>query len=250
MHSQRIIPCLQLKGMELVKTYQFKTPQLIGDPIRAIRVFNEKKVDELIILDIQATMKQRKPNLQLITDILNECSMPVMYGGGIHSLDDIKSIVDIGVNKVILNSYAAENPQAVKMAAEEFGSNRIVVSMDVKKNFFGRYEVWTHSGTVSTRMSPIRYAVEMEHMLCGELFLNSIDRDGTRQGYDLDLIREVSEAVSIPVIACGGASNVSDIMEALEMSGASAIAAGSMFLYDERRRTISITFPAFQELHV
>ena len=250
MHSQRIIPCLQLKGTELVKTYQFKTPQLIGDPIRAIRVFNEKKVDELIILDIQATIKQRKPNLQLITDILNEYSMPVMYGGGIHSLDDIKSIVDIGVNKVILNSYAAENPQAIKMAAEKFGSNRIVVSMDVRKNFFGKHEVWTHSGTVSTRMSPIRYAVEMEHMLCGELFLNSIDRDGTRQGYDLDLIREVSEAVSIPVIACGGASNASDIMEALEMSGASAIAAGSMFLYDERRRTISITFPAFQELHV
>ena len=238
-----------MKDETLVKTCQFKTPQYIGDPVQIIHSFNEKSVDELIILDIQATIQQRKPNLKFIAGIVNECSMPVMYGGGIHSLEDIKNIVSIGVEKVILNSYAAGDAQSVNTAAEQVGSHRVVVSMDVKKNFFGKYEVWTHSGTITTRLHPVEYAVRMERMACGELFLNSIDRDGTRQGYDLDLIRQVSEAVSIPVIACGGAGNSSDIIEAFEMSGASAIAAGSMFFYDEKRRTISLSFPPLHELH-
>jgi len=249
MRKLRIIPCLQLKDETLVKTVQFKTPQYIGDPVKVVRSFNEKSVDELIILDIQATVRQRTPNLKFIAGIVNECSMPVMYGGGIHSLEDIKNVLGIGVGKVILNSCAARNAQLVKEAAEKVGSRCVVVSMDVKKNFFGRYEVWTHSGTITTKLHPVEYAVQMEHMACGELFLNSIDRDGTRQGYDLDLIRQVSEAVSVPVIACGGAGNSADIAEAFEMSGASAIAAGSVFLYDEKRRTVSLSFPPPHHLH-
>jgi cyclase len=243
----RVIPCLLLKGRGLVKTVRFKEPTYVGDPINAIKIFNEKEVDELVFLDITATLEKRPPPYQVITEIASECFMPLAYGGGIRDMKEIEKIFGLGVEKVCLNTAAVENPDLVREAARAFGSQSIVVSVDVKKSLFGKYEIFTRAGRRRARADLLSHVRRMEELGAGELLLTSIDRDGTRQGYDLDLIARVSEAVGIPVIACGGAGGLPDLTAAVK-SGAAAAAAGSLFVFHGRHRAVLISYPSREEL--
>jgi cyclase len=244
----RAMPCLLLKDGALVKTVKFKDPAYIGDPINAIRIYNRKEVDELIFLDITATQEKRKPPFKVLSEIASECFMPVAYGGGIRDLADIKTVFTLGIEKVALNSYAVENPRFVREAADRFGSQSIVVSIDVKKTRAGRHEVYTNGGRTATGLDPVAFAAEMERSGAGELLLTSIDRDGTQEGYDIPLIKSVTGAVGVPVIACGGAGTVEDFGAAVSEGGASACAAGSMVVYYGRNRAVLINFPTRQDL--
>lgn len=244
----RVIPCLLVQGQRLVKTVAFRDPRYVGDPINAVRIFNDKEVDELVVLDISATVEQRPPNLRLISEIASECFMPLAYGGGIRSLEQLQSIFSLGVEKVVINNEAAARPAFVRDAAGKFGSQSIIVSIDVKRKWFGGYEIRTRAGRQKTGLDPVRFARDMESAGAGEIFLNSIDRDGTMQGYDLDLIRAVSQAVSIPVIACGGAGTLADLAAAVTKGGAAAVAAGSMFVFHGKHRAVLINYPTRREL--
>lgn len=244
----RVIPCLLLKNLGLVKTIKFRDPTYLGDPINIVKIFNDKEVDELTFLDITATIENTSPPFDLLAKITTECFMPLGYGGGIRRVQDIERILNLGVEKIVVNSHAVENPSFIKAAAELAGSQAIVVSIDVKKNRLGEYEVYTHSGQKATGLNPVRYAIEMEKQGAGEILLTSIDRDGTMQGYDLELTKQVSKAVGIPVVACGGAATVQHLVEAVKLGGASAAAAGSMFVFQGPLRAVLISYPTPQEL--
>ncbi|MBN1306081.1 MAG: imidazole glycerol phosphate synthase subunit HisF [Anaerolineales bacterium] len=246
----RVMPCLLLKDGGLVKTVKFKNPGYIGDPINAIRIYNEKEVDELIFLDISATLENRKPLFKVLTEIASECFMPVTYGGGIRDLEVIREILNLGIEKVAINSYAFENPQFVKAAAERFGSSTIVVSIDARRNIFGKYIVYVNGGRKSTGLDPVDFACHMEEMGVGEILLTSIDRDGTQEGYDVELVKRVTSEVGVPVVACGGAGKPEDFQTVVREGGASACAAGSMVVYFGRNRAVLINFPSRKELDV
>jgi len=248
MRKTRVIPALLLKNQGLVKTIKFKNPKYVGDPINAIKIFNDKEVDELIFLDITASYKNRKPPFELLSQIAGECFMPFGYGGGIKVLEDIKKILNLGFEKVVINSYAVENPSFIRKSSEYFGSQSIVVSIDVKKTFFGKHEIYTRGGRKPTQLNPVEFAVKMEELGAGEIFLNSIDRDGTKKGYDIKLIKKVSESVNIPVIASGGAGDVKDLGDAVHKGGASAVSAGSLFVFLGPHRAVLINFPSPEEL--
>lgn len=243
MYRSRLIPCLLLQNTGFVKTVKFKEPKYLGDPINILKLFNDKEVDEAIILDITATTENKRPQFALIEKFASECFMPLGYGGGIHNIEDMKTLFQLGIEKVALNTAACENLALVRQAADIFGSQSVVVSIDVKKNWFGKYEVLTRSGRKRTGIEPISYAKRMQSAGAGELFLNSIDRDGTMQGYDLPLIQQVAAAVNIPVVACGGAGNLSDFARAVQQAGASAAAAGSFFVYKGPHRAVLISYP-------
>jgi cyclase len=244
----RVIPSLLLKGEGLVKTVNFKNPKYVGDPINAVRIFNEKEVHELVFLDITASIENRSPRFDIISNIASECFMPLGYGGGIRTLEQARQLFSLGVEKIIINSYAIENPSFIRNLADMVGSQSVVVSIDVKKNFFGKYETYTLSGTTKTPWDPINWAQEAERSGAGEIILNSIDQDGTMKGYDIPLIKNVSDSVNIPVVACGGAGTVKDFSTAVHEGGASAIAAGSMFVYYGKYRAVLINFPDDEEL--
>jgi cyclase len=244
----RVIPCLLLKGQGLVKTVKFKNPKYVGDPINAVKIFNDKEVDELIFLDIEATVEGRKPPIKLISEIASECFMPLSYGGGLRNLEDLRTVFNLGVEKVIVNSYAIENPDFVKEASRRYGSQSVVVAVDAKRNSFGKYEIFSFCGRKKTKLSLVDYVKEMERLGAGEIFLNSIDRDGTMEGYDIEMIKKVTESVSIPVIACGGAGKIEDFVQAVKTGGASAVAAGSMFVFHGKHRAVLITYPLIEEL--
>jgi cyclase len=243
----RVIPCLLLKNKALVKTVKFKDPAYIGDPVNTVRIFNEEGVDELVFLDITATPENKKPPLDLIAQIASECFMPFAYGGGIRSVEDMRQIFGLGAEKIIINSNALEDPSLVEKAAEIFGSQSVVVSLDVKKNLLGQYRVHTCCGRKATSLDPVEQAVQMEKRGAGEILLTSIDRDGTWSGYDLELVRRVASAVNIPVIACGGAGKVEDFGAAVK-AGASAVAAGSMVVYQGKGFGVLVNFPDRREL--
>ncbi len=248
-HRPRVIPCLLLQNTGLVKTVKFKNPVYLGDPRNVVKIFNDKEVDELMLLDITATLEGRKPRFDLIGEIVSECFAPLGYGGGIRAVDDIKRIVGIGIEKVVLNTAALETPRLVEESARVVGSSSTVVSLDVRKyNFGNRYEVFIRSGTQKTGRDPVRVAREMENAGAGEILLNSVDRDGTMSGYDLTLIRSVAEAVHIPIVACGGAANIGDLRQAVKLGKASAAAAGSMFVFHGKLKAVLISFPSAQEL--
>jgi cyclase len=248
MYKIRVIPCLLLKGKGLIKTVKFKNETYVGDPINAIRIFNEKEVDELILIDIESTTAHKPIPLNIISDVASECFMPLCYGGGIRNITDIKNILALGVEKIAINSMAIENPSFVKAASEAFGSQSIVVSIDVKGNSSGKYEVFTYGGKKSTKLDPVQVAINMERMGAGEILLTSIDRDGTMQGYDIEILKQVSEAVTIPVIALGGAGKLAHLKEAIESGGASAVAAGSFFIFHGKYRAVLISYPSVQEI--
>ncbi len=247
MITPRIIPCLLLKGLGLVKTVGFREPKYVGDPRNAVRIFNEKEADELLLLDITATLERRRPRFEMISDIASECFMPFGYGGGICSLDDVRCILGIGAEKVVINTHALTDPGFVEKAAGLFGSQSIVVCLDVKRQRSGRYEVFVASGTKGTGTDAVAAAVQMQHVGAGELIINSIDRDGTMAGYDLDLIRSITQVVSIPVVACGGAGTIQHLAEAIRQGGASAAAAGSLFVFQGKHRAVLISFPSEQD---
>ena len=240
MLKTRVIPCLLLKDLGLVKTVKFDNSKYVGDPINAVKIFNEKEVDELIFLDITATSEKRKPNFELLSRIASEAFMPFSYGGGLRDIEDIRKVLKIGIEKVIINTYACENTRFIKEVADEFGSQSIVVAIDVKKEDSG-YKVFINSGKTRAEREPVEYAIEMEKMGAGEIFLNSIDRDGTMEGYDLNLIKMVSRAVNMPVIASGGAGKTEDFKNAVE-AGASAVSAGSMFVFYGRNKAVLINY--------
>lgn len=247
MLSARIIPCLLLKGTGLVKTTQFKKPVYVGDSTNAVRIFNKKEVDELIFLDITATKENRQPPINLISQISDECFMPLAVGGGIRTVQDAKALVNAGAEKVIINSYAVENPKFIQEAAQLMGNQSVVISIDAKKKRNGEYEVMTHAGTKPTGLNPVSWAKKAEQMGAGEIMINSIDQDGTMMGYDLKLIKMVSKAVGIPVIACGGAGKMEDFLKAIDQ-GASAVAAGSYFVFFGARKAVLINFPNETEI--
>ena len=249
MLQPRVIPCLLLKGRGLVKTCRFRDPKYVGDPINAVRIFNDKMVDELAFLDITATPEGRGPSFEVISDVASECFMPLLYGGGIRSLDDAERMFNAGVEKIAVNSHAGERPRFIRELASQFGSQSIVVSIDVKRSPFGKHKVHTFCGRTNTKHDPVDYARRMEDMGAGELLITSIDRDGTQQGYDLPLITKVAASVSIPLIACGGAGSIDDFRRALHETGASAVAAGSVFVFHGKHRAVLISYPKRDELN-
>jgi imidazole glycerol-phosphate synthase subunit HisF len=250
MLKTRVMPCLLLRNGALVKTVKFDKFKYIGDPINAVRIYNEKEVDELVFLDISATMQKRRPDFKLVSEIAGECFMPLAYGGGVRSVEDLRELFKIGVEKVIVNSYAAENPEFILQAANLFGSQSIIVSIDVKKNIFGKYSTYVQSGKKKLDFNPVEYAAKMQEWGAGEILLTSIDRDGTWEGYDIDLIKQVSASVSIPVIACGGAGRVDDLLRAVQEGGAQACSAGSMFVFQGKDLGVLIKYPTKQELKI
>ncbi len=247
MLKTRVIPCLLLKNGGFVKTVRFSNPKYLGDPRNIVRIFNEKEVDEIVLLDITATIEKRKPDFNLISEIVSEAFMPIGYGGGIRSIDDIKNLFKIGIEKVIINSYAVEKPEFIREASERFGSQSIVAAMDVKRNLFGKYYIYSQSGKEKINSQLELHSKRMEELGAGELLLNSIDRDGTMSGYDIELIRKISSVVSIPVIASGGAGQLKHFKEAT-VAGASAVAAGSMLVYQGVHKAVLINYPTQQEL--
>jgi cyclase len=244
----RVIPCLLLRNSGLIKTVKFKNPKYLGDPCNTVKIFNDKEVDELVILDTTATLEKKNPSFNLIFEIVSEAFMPVAYGGGIRNLEAANRILSLGVEKIVINTYAVENPSFVTEAARRFGSSSVVVCIDAKTNFFGKSTVHIKSGRKSTHIDPVDHAIHMEQLGAGELIVNSIDRDGTMSGYDLELIRMISSQVHIPVIACGGAGTAEHLGEAVHQAGASAVAAGSLFVFHGRHRAVLINFPEQQTL--
>jgi cyclase len=244
----RVIPVLLLKKGGLYKSIKFRDHKYVGDPINAVKIFNEKEVDELVILDTDAAIEGRPPDIKQISEIAGEAFMPVAYGGGITSIEQAKRILYAGIEKVVFNTSAIEIPGLIEDAARQFGSSSVMVSIDVKKDWLGRYKAFTKGGSVNTGIDPVQLATRMEKSGAGEIFLNSIDRDGTYMGYDLTLIKNISEKLSIPVVVCGGASSVDDFKPAIDC-GASAVAAGSMFVFQKPHNAVLINYPSQKELN-
>jgi imidazole glycerol-phosphate synthase subunit HisF len=248
MVSHRVIPVLLLSNKGLVKTKQFKNPTYVGDPINAIRIFNEKEVDELVFHDINASKQGRKPDFKLIESIASECFMPLGYGGGISELDDISKLFKIGVEKVILNSIVFIKPEIITKAAKIAGNQSVVVSIDIKKNWLGKRKVYSHVSKKLMDENPIDFALRMQRIGAGELIINSVDNDGMMNGYDLELIDQLSSKLEIPVVACGGAGNFEHLKKAILQGGASAVAAGSLFVFHGPLKGVLINYPNQKQL--
>lgn len=248
MFRPRVIPVLLLKGQGLVKSIRFKNHRYIGDPINAVRIFNDLKADELVFLDILATKEKRTISLEFIKNVGEEANMPFAVGGGITNLNQIREILNAGAEKVIINSAAAQNPDLIRQACETFGSSTITICIDVKKKLFGTEQSWIISGSKSTGISPVAMALEMEKQGAGEIIIQSIENDGVMQGYDISLIRKISEAITIPVVALGGAGTTIDFQKAINEGFASAVAAGSMFVYHGPRNAVLVNYPTHDQL--
>jgi cyclase len=245
----RVIPCLLLRDEALVKTIRFKKYNYIGDPINTIRIFNELEVDELAFLDIHASIERHAPNINILRNIADECFMPLAYGGGIRDLKTAQTILSIGFEKILVNTFAHENPDFISECAARFGSQSVIGSIDVRKTRLGKHTVCVRDGTLVTRRDPVEWAVELQHRGAGELLLTSIDRDGTWKGYDIALIRKVSNAVSVPVIANGGAGVLDHFTQAVKEGGCSALGVGSMVVFQGKGMGVLVNFPDKEELH-
>ncbi|MFZ4125053.1 MAG: AglZ/HisF2 family acetamidino modification protein [Rickettsiales bacterium] len=248
MNKTRVIPVLLLRGKGLVKTVKFKDPTYIGDPINSVRIFNEKEVDELVFLDISATPENRGPDFELLADIAGEAFMPMAYGGGITTMEQVKRIFSLGFEKIIVNSAAYTTPDLLREAVAIYGSQSIVGCVDVKKTLLGRYELYSHSAATKQPADIKHHLKKLTDLGVGEVLVNSIDRDGTMSGYDLKLLREVTSAVDVPVVACGGASSMADFVSAVKEANVSAVAAGSLFVYMGPHRAVLINYPARKDI--
>ena len=244
----RVIPVLLLSGDGLVKTVRFDEPKYIGDPINAMKIFNDSEVDELILLDITSGRNNQPPAWGQLSEIISEAFMPVTYGGAVREFSQAEKLFQMGVEKIAFNTASFSSPGLLEKTAHVYGNQSVVASIDVKKNFWGRYETFVDYGRKPTKVAPVDYARRMEELGAGEILLNSIDRDGTRTGYDLDVIQQVSQAVSVPVVACGGAHELKDFHRAIYGAGASAVAAGSMFVFHGKLRGVLINYPRPAEL--
>lgn len=248
MLQTRVIPVLLIKDKGLVKTKKFKDGRYIGDPVNAVNIFNEKEVDEIIILDIEATIQNRSPDFSFINEIASQAFMPLSYGGGIKCIEDVQKLIRIGVEKVIINSEAYTNELLLKSIIDQYGSQSLIVSIDIKKNIFGKYEVLIKSGTKKIKSTLYEVITYFEKLGVGEIFLNSIDHDGMMAGFDVELIKMVSDRLSIPLIACGGAGSLSDLKMAKD-AGATAVAAGSLFVYHGKHKAVLLTYPSYEALN-
>lgn len=249
MELPRIIPALLLRNGALVKTQRFKKPEYVGDPINTVRIYNEQGADELLFLDIVATPEGEKPNFGLIEEISRECYMPFAYGGGLNKFDDIRRVFASGAEKVVLNTAAVRDKNLVQRVAEHFGSQSLVVSIDVKNAMVGKKkQVVAAGGREKTGMDPVAWAQQAVALGAGELIVTSVDREGTFKGYDRTLTRSITEAVSVPVIALGGAASIEDMREVIQEDGAAAAAAGSLFVYRSSMRAVLINYPGREEL--
>jgi cyclase len=243
----RIIPSLLLHENGLVKTVNFKAPKYVGDPINAVKIFNEKQVDELVFFDIDATVLNREPDYSLIEKLANQSRMPLCYGGGVKTVEQAQKIFSLGIEKIALSSAVIQNPNIVTQIAERVGSQSVIVVLDVKKKLFGGYEVYTHNGKKATGINPIKFAQELESLGAGELVINSIDQDGIMKGYDLNLIDKIVENISIPVTVLGGAGSLKDIESVIEKNGVIGVAAGSLFVFRGPYKAVLINYPNQEE---
>lgn len=248
MFRPRIIPVLLLKNLGLVKSISFKNHRYIGDPINAVKIFNDLKADELVFLDILASKNNRTISLDFVKNVGEEANMPFAAGGGITTLEQIRAIIAAGAEKVVINTKAACEPDFIQSASETFGSSTIVVCIDVKRKFAGKEQTWILGGSKPTGIEPVYFAQLMEEKGAGEIIIQSIDLDGTMNGYDIPLIRRISEAVKIPVVALGGAGNIGHMKQAYEEGFANGLAAGSMFVYHGRRNGVLINYLSYEEI--
>ena len=249
MFRPRVIPVLLLKGKGLVKSVQFKKYRYIGDPINAVRIFNDLKADELVFLDIIAGKENRTISLNFIKKVGEEANMPFAVGGGITEIDHIRRILSAGAEKVIINTNAVLKPDFIRKAADTFGSSTILVCMDVKEDVWGKQKVYISNGRKKTAWDPEAYAKLMQEMGVGELIVQSILNDGKMSGYDIQLLGKISKAVTIPVVALGGAGKNEDFKIAVEEGYVSAVGAGSMFVYHGQRKGILVNYPSREELN-
>lgn len=243
----RIIPCLLIKNGGLVKTIMFSSPKYVGDPINAVRIFNEKEVDELIVLDIDASVHGLEPDYKMIRNLAAECRMPLCYGGGVKSIEQVERIISLGVEKVAMSSAPVSNPEIIKEAARVVGSQSIVVVMDVSKRGTGEYELRTHNSGKATGFSPVDFARRVENLGAGEVVINSIDQDGVMKGYNLELVHLVRNAISLPITVMGGAGSLQDIRTLIQSVGIIGAAAGSLFVFKGVYRAVLINYPSRSE---
>lgn len=248
MNKTRVIPVLLLAEGGLVKTIQFKNPTYIGDPINAVKIFNDKEVDELMFLDINATKNKEEPNYGLLSDIVSEAFMPMSYGGGISNLDQIRKVIQIGFEKVVINSAAYLNLELISEAATMFGSQSVAACVDVKKKFFGGYQLLSSGASIKQKIDLIEHISALIDAGVGEIIIQSVDQDGSMSGYDLDLMQLISRYVKVPLVACGGAGSIDDFVKVVETAQVTGVAAGSMFVFVGPQRGVLITYPERQYL--
>ncbi len=240
----RIIPCLLVHNKGLVKTVNFKNPKYVGDPINAVRIFNEKFVDELMVLDIDATVQNREPDYQMIEFLAAECRMPLSYGGGVKTVVQAQRIFSLGVEKIAMSSSVVDNPNLITEMAEQVGTQSVVAVVDVKKKLLGGYEVYTHNGRVNSKKDPVNFVCELERLGAGEIVINSIDNDGVMKGYDLSLVDKVRSATSLPITVLGGAGSLNDVGALIKKHGLIGAAVGSLFVFKGVYKAVLINYPS------
>lgn len=243
----RIIPCLLIQNGGLVKTLQFDNPKYVGDPVNAVKIFNEKSVDEIIIIDIDASRLGRAPNYKMIEQLANESRMPICYGGGIKNCEHAEKIVHMGVEKVAISSALFERPELIAELAETIGSQSVVGVMDVKKRFLKGYSIYIYNGSVKVSKDIDYWITEFQKFGIGEILINSIDRDGMQNGYDLSLVKATSEQINVPATFLGGASSLADIRDLIVARGIVGCAAGSLFVFKGKYRAVLINYPSFED---
>ena len=243
----RIIPCLLVHKKGLVKSVQFKNHKYVGDPINAVRIFNEKEADELMLIDIDATINKEEPNFKMIQNIASECRMPLCYGGGIKNVQQAQKIFSLGVEKIALSSILIENPNLISEIASKVGSQSVVAVLDVKKKLLGGYEVYTHNGKISTGINPLEFIKKIENLGAGEIVINSIDKDGCMNGYDLSLISTIRDLTTFPITALGGAGTLEDIKNLIAKFKIIGVSAGSLFVFKGKYKAVLINYPNREE---
>jgi len=243
MLCSRITPCLLVRKKGLVKTVKFKDSKYVGDPINAVKIFNEKEVDELIVLDIDATVENREPDYKMIENLANECRMPLCYGGGIKTVFQAQKILALGVEKIAISSAVFDNPDLVREISTEVGSQSVVVAFDVKKKLFGDYDVYTHNAKNKIKQNLLELVERVQNLGAGEIVINSIDNDGVMNGYDLDLIEKVKNRLNIPMTALGGVGSLKDMSKAIDKFGIIGCAAGSLFVFKGKYKAVLINYP-------
>ena len=240
----RIIPCLLVKDKGLVKTVNFKNPKYVGDPINAVRIFNEKEVDELMVIDIDATSDNREPDYKMIENLAAECRMPLCYGGGVKTVEQAQRIFSLGVEKIAISSAAIENISLISEIAKVVGTQSVIVVIDVKKKLLGGYEVCTHNGKKKTGKDPVEFAKQVQKLGAGEIVVNSIDNDGVMKGFDFTIIDKIRQAVTIPMTVLGGAGSLEDISKVIEKYKIIGVSAGSLFVFKGVYKAVLINYPS------
>jgi cyclase len=239
----RIIPSLLIQDNGLVKTVNFKAPKYVGDPINAVKIFNEKEVDELAVFDIDATVLGKEPNYSLIERLANQSMMPLCYGGGVKNVGQAQKIFSFGIEKIALSSSIISNPNLITQIADRVGGQSVIVVLDIKKKLLGGYEIYTHNGKKATGLNPLKFVEEAQKLGAGEIIINSIDKDGMMKGYDLELIAKIRERITLPLTVLGGAGSLNDIEKVIDAHGVIGVAAGSLFVFKGPYKAVLINYP-------